>query len=190
MISALGFGLAAVWLVSSCLACRHRMLAWLGILVAQGLFSGLPYLLREGFEPETLDPAVFLALSALVISVALSLTGLVCRGRYGCLRVSLRLLAVLAAVLLLVIAPFCVFGMIAGREKLSVVQLLGSVVQLLGFVGIMSGITFGALLPFLVLSFANGFYRERLKGLLHLGDAQQQPVITPAMPAVTEVAGG
>ncbi len=54
--------------------------------------------------------------------------------------------------------------MIAGREELSVVQLLG-------FVGIMSGITFGVLLPFLVLSFANGFYRKRLKGLLHLGDA-------------------
>jgi hypothetical protein len=33
-----------------------------------------------------------------------------------------------------------------------------------------SGVTFGLLLAFLVLSFANGFYRERLKELLHLED--------------------
>jgi hypothetical protein len=36
-----------------------------------------------------------------------------------------------------------------------------------------SGVTFGVLLPFLVLSFANGFYRERLKELLRLEDPAQ-----------------
>ena len=53
-----------------------------------------------------------------------------------------------------------------------------------------AGITFGVLLPFLVLSFANGFYRERLKGLLHLGGAAAPPVITPPPPAVAEAAAG
>jgi len=32
----------------------------------------------------------------------------------------------------------------------------------------MAGLAFGGLLPFLVLSFADAFYRERLKHLLHL----------------------
>jgi len=36
-----------------------------------------------------------------------------------------------------------------------------------------SGVTFGVLLPFLVLSFANGLYRERLKDLLRLEDPAQ-----------------
>jgi hypothetical protein len=39
-----------------------------------------------------------------------------------------------------------------------------------------------------VLSFANRFYRERLKALLHLGGAAP-PVIRPPMPAVA-MAGG
>ena len=51
---------------------------------------------------------------------------------------------------------------------------------LFAVVGVATGITFGVLLPFLVLSFANGFYRERLKGLLHLGGVAAPPVITPA----------
>jgi hypothetical protein len=46
------------------------------------------------------------------------------------------------------------------------------------------------MLPFLLLSFANGFYRERLKGLLHLGGAGAPPVITPSVPALVEAAAG
>ena len=36
LIGAMGFGLAAVWLLSSYLGGKHRMLAFLGILLAQG----------------------------------------------------------------------------------------------------------------------------------------------------------
>ena len=39
LIGALGFGLAAVWLLSSYLGWKHRMLAFLGILLAQAVFS-------------------------------------------------------------------------------------------------------------------------------------------------------
>jgi len=41
-----------------------------------------------------------------------------------------------------------------------------------------------------VLSFANGFYRERLKGLLHLGRAQPPPLVEPPLAAVPEGAKG
>ena len=50
---------------------------------------------------------------------------------------------------------------------------------LVAVVLVVSGISFGSLLPFLVLAFVNGLYRERLKGLLHLGGAVPPPVITP-----------
>jgi hypothetical protein len=61
---------------------------------------------------------------------------------------------------------------------------------LFAVVGVALGITFGTLLPFLLLSFASGFYRERLKDLLHLGGATAPPVITPPMAAVPAGAGG
>ena len=117
------------------------------------------------------------------MSVALSLAGLVCRGRYGWLRLSLWLMPALAVVWLLVIGPFFIISMIASGGNVPLVALLS-------IVAVATGVTFGVLLPFLVLSFANGFYRERLKGLLHLGGAAPPPVITPSVPALAEVAAG
>jgi hypothetical protein len=180
LIAALGFGLAAVWLLSSYLGWKHRMLAFLGMVLAQGGFSLLAYALRQGWEdiePAMLALGMFLAVSVLVISVAMSLAGLMCRGRYGWLRLSLWLIAALVAVWLLVIGPFLIIMLLVqgGNFLLS---------ALFGFVGVTVGITLGVLLPFLVLSFANGFYRERLKGLLHLGRAAAPPMITPPMPAI------
>lgn len=180
LIGALGFGLAAAWLLSSYLAWKHRLLAFLGFLLALGGFSMLAFVARQGWEGfglETLQVGVFLGVSVLVISVAVSLAGLVCRSRYGWLRLSLWLVAALAVVWLLVIGPFFVITLISSR---------GNVPVLVGFaaIGVATGVTFGTLLPFLVLSFANGFYRERLKALLHLGETTSPPVITPPMPAV------
>ncbi|MCX6914201.1 MAG: hypothetical protein NT167_14305 [Verrucomicrobia bacterium] len=134
-------------------------------------------------ELKTLQIGVFLAASVLVIAVALALSGLVCRGRYCWLRLSLWLMAALVVVWLLVIGPFFMIAVISSGGSVPVLALFG-------FVGGAAGITFGVLLPFLVLSFVNGFYRERLKGLLHLGDVAQPPIIAPPMPAVPGVAEG
>jgi hypothetical protein len=118
----------------------------------------------------------------LVISVAVSLAGLVCRKRYGCWRVSLWLLAALVVVWLLVLVPIFAITMMAspGNVPIGVV---------FAVVGVATGITFGTLLPFLVLSYANGFYRERLKDLLHLAGAGEPPVITSPLPVVPAAAG-
>jgi hypothetical protein len=186
LIGALGFGLAAVWLLSSYLAWKHRLLAFLGILLAQGVFGTFAYLVRKGSEglgAETLQIGVFLAASVLVIAVALALSGLVCRGQYCWLRLSLWLMAALVVVWLLVIGPFFIIALISSGGNVPALALFG-------IVGGAAGITFGVLLPFLVLSFANGFYRERLMGLLHLGDVAQPPIIASPMPAVPEVMGG
>jgi hypothetical protein len=167
LIGALGFGLAAVWLLSSYLGWKHRMLAFLGILLAQAVFSLLAYIVRqdwEGLGSETFALGVLLMVTALVISVALSVAGLMCRGRYGWLRLSLWLLTALVVAWLVVIGPFSIIAMIASGGNVPVLQFLISV-------PVAAGIIFGVLLPFLVLSFVNGFYRERLKGLLHLGVA-------------------
>jgi hypothetical protein len=180
-IGALGFGLAAVWLVSSYLGWKHRMLAFLGILVAQGVFSSLAYVVRQGWEglgSETFALGVVLLLSALVISAALSLAGLMCRGRYGGLRLSMWLLAALVVAWLVVIVPFSIIAMIASGGNFPALQFLISV-------PVAAGIIFGVLLPFLVLAFANGFYRERLQALLHLGGTLPPPVIASPVSTAT-----
>jgi hypothetical protein len=100
-----------------------------------------------------------------------------CRGRYGWLRLSLWLIAALVVVWLLIIGPFLIIMLLVqgGNFPMS---------ALFGFVGVTVGITLGVLLPFLVLSYVNGFYRERLKGLLHLGGTAAPPMITPPVPAI------
>ena len=96
---------------------------------------------------------------------------------------SLWLIAALVVVWLLVIGPFFIIAMLSSGGRIPALALFE-------IAGAAAGIAFGVLLPFLVLSFVNGFYRERLKALLHLGDMAAPPVITSSMPAVPQVAGG
>ena len=175
-VSALGFGLAAVWLLSSYLGWKHRILVFLGILLAQEVFSTLAFLVRQGWEGfgiESVQVGVALAVSVMVISVAVSLAGLVCRRRYGWLRLSFWVAAAMVVVWLLILGPFLIIAVITSRGG-------SPVLAIFGVVGVAAGITFGVLLPFLVLSFVSGFYRERLKGLLHLGGEAVPPMIAPA----------
>ncbi len=184
LVSALGFGLAAVWLLSSYLGWIHRILAFLGMSLMLGVFSALAYFIRqswEGMGVETLGFGVFLGVGILVVALALTLAGLVCRGQYSCVRLSLWLITALVAAWFLIIGPCFIIGMLSSGANVSVKELLL-------FVAVVSGITFGVLLPFLVLSFANGFYRGRLQGLLHLGGAPPPPVIDVPPPAVPEAA--
>ena len=186
LISGLGFGLAAVWLLSSYLGWKHRMLAFLGILLVQGGFSLLVFGVGQAWGEagiETLQVAIALAVSAFVMSVALSLAGLACRRRYGWLRLTLWLITALVVIWLLVLGPIFMISMIASGGNVPLLALVA-------IVGVATGITFGVLLPFLVVSFANGFYRERLKGLLHLGGVTPPPVINPLAPTLAEVAAG
>ncbi len=184
-VGSLGFGLAALWLLSSYLAWKHRMLAFLGMLLAQAVFSGWAYVSRQGgesFGPEQVAMGITVLVTVLIFSIALSLAGLLCRRRYGWLRLSLWLVAMLVAAWLLAVAICGVIATLASGGRVPVVAFLVAV-------PIAAGITFGALLPFLVLAFVNGFYRERLKGLLHLGEAPAPPVISPPLPAMAASAG-
>ena len=186
LFSALVFGVAAVWLLSGYLAWKHRMLAFLGVLVVQAVCSAVVYMIGHGWDGvrgETIAMLTAVGASALVMAAALTLTGLVCRGRYGWLRLSLWLVAALVVLWLLVIGPFFVVAVISSSGNVPLWAIFPTV-------GAASGITFGALLPFLVLSFANGFYRERLKGLLHLGRAQPPSLAEPPLSAVPEAAKG
>jgi len=184
-VSAIGFGLAAVWLTAGYLGWKHRALAWVGALLALGSLGLVSFgigQLTEGIGPETLAGTVLLAVGAVVISLALTLAGWACRGRYGPLRLCLWLSAALLLVWLLVIGPFFVVAKILSPVNVPLLALIAAVLSV-------TAISFGLLLPFLILSFANAFYRARLKDLLHLGRETAPPVLAPPMPAAAAVVG-
>jgi len=175
ILAAAGFGLAAVWLIAGYLGWKHRAVAWVGMVVALGGFSLLAALIRQGLEgigPDMLPGLITLAVGAVVIPLAVTLAGLFCRGRYSPLRICLWVAAVLVGIWLLVIGPFFITAMIFNPGDVPLLALVGVVLSA-------AGGSFAVLLPFLILSFTNAFYRERLKDLLHLGREAAPPPIAP-----------
>lgn len=114
----------------------------------------------------------------MVYAGGLNLTGWMCRKQFSCFRVLLRL-------------PFWLWVMwvVAG-------SLLGCVMTFVlkdnfEWMGILvvpivlALVSFGMILPYLILSFACSFYRERLKTLLRLPTIESSPA-APMPPPVVE----
>jgi hypothetical protein len=179
-VGAVGFGLAAVWLVAGYLGWKHRALAWVAILLTLAAFSFLSFGIAqaaEGMSGETAAGAIVFAVGSAVISLAITLAGLVCRGRYRPLGLCLWLLVALLVAWGLIMGPLFLFA--------------GGHIPLLAFMGVVligSALSFGTLLPFLILSFISAFYHARLKDLLHLGRETAPPVLAPPMPAAAATA--
>jgi hypothetical protein len=183
-VNAAGFGLAAVWLVAGYLRWKHRALAWVGTLLALAGFSLLTYGIAqaaEGIGGETLAGMVLLTIGAAVISLAIALAGLACRGRYRPLGLCLWLLSALVVVWLLVMGPLFLVAVVFSSGHIPALALAEFVLSA-------AALSFGVLLPFLILSFANAFYRARLKDLLHLGRETPPPVLAPPPPAAAATA--
>jgi hypothetical protein len=170
-VCAAGFGLTAIWLLGAGLARRCRALGIVLVALAFAAVSLLAFAVSPAGEQmrdlSGREPLLLLYLllfwiaGGLVYAGALNLTGRMCRKRFTRVRVSLRL-------------PFWLWVMwiVAGG-------LLGGVVTLVSgshfdwpdfAVGsvVLTLVSFGVILPFLILSFACPFYRDRLKSLLRL----------------------
>jgi hypothetical protein len=179
LIGALAFGLAAVWLLSTYLGRTRRFLTFLAILFALAGVSVSTFVVRQGWDIanfETLQIGILLAACVFVISVALSVAGLLCRGRYRPLLFLLGLMAFLLAIWSVLITPFFVFALVASGGVVAMTLLIAAVL-------VMAGVSFIILLPFLVLSFTSAFFRDGIKRLLHwecavLPASNTPPIIT------------
>jgi hypothetical protein len=188
---ALAFGLAALWLMASHLGCGHRFRTFLGMLAVLVVFIVFSFAATAGWglvlEPVMglLDPRhcaatavtgemalpflVPLALLALTVAAAMALSGLACRGRPRqwllclCLFLSLPAVWVAASSLLHFL---CWIASSSGADYRLLLMGLPVVV-----------ITFGTLLPFLVLSWVNALFRKRLKALFQLQPQEPTPVV-------------
>jgi len=172
VIAALAAGLAAVWLLSDFLRRRHAFISFLCVLLALAGFSALAFVSQQSgsLTPETLQAGIVLAMGVLVSSAALSLGGLVCRRRYRPAGIYVWLFVWLAVIWLAIAAPFVL-----------VIRASGGAIGWNEFIVFVLAVAMGhfaMLLPFLILSSASPFFRERFKALLH-AKAETPPFIAP-----------
>jgi hypothetical protein len=182
---AMVFGLAAVWLVAPYLRCRHRVVTALCVLLALEAFGLLTIVIREfaNFSNgqsafDVLVPqAMVLGVGGLATALGLAVAGWLCRRGAQAVRIYLCLLVGLQGMWLLATLPIFVVGLVSSG---------GTAVWSEFFVPIVTvaGVNYALLLPFLILSSASVFYRERLNRLLHVAPPTPPMLITPDVPAV------
>lgn len=159
---ALVFGLAATWLLAGRLVRKRRPLTFVALFLIQSAFAILTFASVTEWGNDFMHPLLLAGLAGcvLILTAAMVLAGMLCRGRYGFWRNSGWLIVCLGGQWLLVGA---VVGLMA--------PLWNETTQLwpmLYLVLVVTGICFLLILPFLILSAANALYRERLKDLLNL----------------------
>jgi hypothetical protein len=184
---AAAFGIAAIWLLGSALVSRCRALAITLMAPTFAAVSLLAFAVSPVFEQiwdlQRWESAVvmylllFWIVSGLAFAGALNLTGRMCRCRFGRLRVSWALLLCLCIMWLLAGGLFGCVMKFAASGNLEWTGLLIAVL-------VLSVVSFVVMLPFLILSFTNSFYRERLQVLLRLPTADSAPPL-PMTEAIT-----
>lgn len=175
VLPALVFGAAAVWLLSTYLRRSHRLVTFICVLFALAGFSLLAFVSKQStnwLDLEWLPFAMVLGVGALTSAVALSIGGWICRRRFRPVGLCVWLLVSLLVLWVAISAPFFIFALIASGN-----QIPWSEYFLLVF-SVAAG-NFALLLPFLVLSSANPFFRERLKSLLHVQPVAPPPLLEP-----------
>jgi hypothetical protein len=175
-------GLAAMWLLMPFLVSRYRIVAFfkaLLVLAGFSLLAFVPTLLADTSGWVDLRPylAALLALASLAVTLALTFGGRFVRRRFG----RIRLLSWLAVWTLLawtaIATPFVIIGSLESH-----IDWGESILVLL----LISGITLTLLLPLVLLSFFQPFYRARFAAWLNL----PQPDTVAGMAVPPRLAGG
>jgi hypothetical protein len=175
-----GFGLAALWLLADCLRRRDRLVGFVGRLAVLAFFILFSFGTKVGWgliaEPiaSLLDPRhcaatanvglmglpllIPLVLPAPAVAGALVLCGLACRGRYRAVGLWVWL------VIALLTGWIAVSALLYGLCHVASPGVTGYR-PFLGMGLFMAILNSAILLPFLILSAASPFFRERLKAL-------------------------
>lgn len=170
---AAAFGVTALWLSSFIWVWKHRFLTLVGsflVTAGFGLVSFAAEVASVGGGMQTVGLGVGLVVFSALISLGLLMTGWLCRGQYGPWRVLVCVAVSCVTLSSVLVVPFALMARISGAA----VPLLGVLQAILS----LAVMCFSALLPFIVLSFANSLYRERLKGMLHLSQEKPPTVLT------------
>jgi hypothetical protein len=187
---AASFGLAAVWLLGAGLGRRSRPAAFglmVPVVVAFGFLAFVTtaaweeiWDLRSWVSFVLLYALLYWTACGLLFAAALSLTGRICRERFGPGRVCLWLYFWLLALCLAVVTIVCSLITLVSPSDAEWAAPLAAC-------GIVSLVSFAVFVPFLVLSFTDSFWRERLGSLLHVAKPlgappAERPASGPALP--------
>ncbi len=170
----LGFGYAALWLVTPLVRPRHGFVTFLASLVTVGLFSAFVLLVRllaDGGSVQDVFLGVLLLACIVAGCLAANLASLFCRKAYSGWRYLGAVTGVDLAISLLFMVPFIVIAWIGNEGRVGVVPVLGMLFVLL------FGASLVPLVAFVALSTINGFYRGRLKEFFRIGERAAPPVI-------------
>lgn len=164
---AFAVGLSALWLLMPSLESRSRIVAFIKALLTLAGFSLLAFVPTLAaaiggwldFRPYL---TAMLALGSLVVTLALTFGGLYARRRFRRIHYLLRLAVWTVLAWMVVLTAFVFIGCVKDQTEWGefVVALLG-----------ISGLTLVALLPFVLLSFFQPFYRARFFAWLNLPQA-------------------
>ena len=166
------FGLAFAWLLSNGISWNRRLTVFLGLFGLTAAGSALSFVLTQdwdGADGEASATAIAISMGIFVVSAALVFAGYACRKHHTFLRLLMWTVVLVPLAAALIVLPFFIYAWVASRGS---VDLEGFGLGIMMFVGV----GFGVLLPFVLLSGVNGFYRERLAQLLRFGRLQAQPL--------------
>jgi hypothetical protein len=183
MITALAFGLAAVWLLASYLKQTQRALTMLIMLPTLAIFSLFTYFMSVGIQDrwsDILPYLISLPILSLVLALALTLAGLCCRLKPTLPRLNAWLILWLLLFCFVIMIPFYLIAWFASGRQ---IPLLGFIVPVL----IATAMCFGVFVPFLILSRCNSLYRERLQTLLHQTSPAETTAAMPPLPPSSPV---
>jgi hypothetical protein len=175
-------GLAAVWLLMPYLKGRHGMGTFfktLPVLAGFSLLAFVPALFVNDGGWIDIRPylAALLAVASLAATLALVFTGLSVRRRFGQVRCIVWLAVWTVLAWTAIATPFAIFGLVNGGND-----------WWAGLVSVLciSAISLGLVMPQVLLSFFQPFYRDRFFGWLNLPQASQSAgaVVPPRIPEV------
>ena len=157
-------GLAAVWLLTPYLKSRYRIVMFfktLPVLAAFSLLAYVPTLLgdKAGWLDFRSYFAGLLAFASLAATLALVLAGLAVRRRFGRIRFLCWLAVWTVLAWTAIAAPFAVFALLGNAPEWG---------EFIIAVLVVSGVMLLLLLPLMLLSFFQPFYRSRLADWLKL----------------------
>jgi hypothetical protein len=186
-IGAFVIGQAAMWLLMPYLQSRYRIASFLKalpVLAGFGLLAFVPALFTgySGWFDFRLYLAVVLALASLATTFALSMGGFSVRRRFGRVRFLISLAVWNALAWLVIASPLFIMGIVSGRSEWgpALIFILGA-----------TGSSLALLLPLLLLSFFQPFYRARLLGFLNVPEigSPSGATVPPRLPSLHQPEG-
>jgi hypothetical protein len=170
LIVSLAIGISIVFLLGHKIGNRHRLATFLLAMLIMVLVCTAGLVSFGGLTSQ--NGAIFAIMSlimAAVMLLAFVMSGFKCRKQYGPVRFMLWLAIWTIGCMIVAMFLYCAIAMIAMGMPVPLLEIL----MQLTLVGLMvGGILYAVVLPFMILVFKSGFFRERFFACLRLRSMQ------------------